>query len=187
MSQILILYSSLEGQTIKIAEKIAADLRQEANDVAVKAIDEQIELRGYDGLLIGASIHMGKYEPQVKSYITAHMETLYTMPTAFFSVCLSAVEDDEAKQQEAVDYIQELSFETGWQPEIAETFAGAVKYSKYGFLKRWLMKRIARAAHLGTDTGFDYEYTSWHAVTDFAARFAKLVRETQRATAMYAA
>jgi menaquinone-dependent protoporphyrinogen IX oxidase len=48
--------------------------------------------------------------------------------------------------------------ETVWHPQSVASFAGALAYSKYGFLKRLVMKRIARQAGGETDTSHDYEY-----------------------------
>src|SRR5690606_41877313 len=65
---------------------------------------------------------------------------------------------------------------TGWQPAEAVAFAGALRYSAYNLLLRWVMRRIARkaAAHLpgATDTSRDHEYTDWAAVDAFADAFA---------------
>jgi menaquinone-dependent protoporphyrinogen oxidase len=46
-------------------------------------------------------------------------------------------------------------------------------YAHYGFVKRHMMKRIAREkpGNLGTDTSRDYVYTEWDGVTRFAEDF----------------
>jgi menaquinone-dependent protoporphyrinogen oxidase len=51
--------------------------------------------------------------------------------------------------------------ETGWFPSMVRLTAGALTYSRYGPVRRWIMKRIARKAGGGTDTSRDYEYTDW--------------------------
>jgi menaquinone-dependent protoporphyrinogen oxidase len=50
-----------------------------------------------------------------------------------------------------------------------------LRYSKYGFLERLLLKRIARDATGDRDTSRDYEYTDWDEVVDFADDFAGFV------------
>jgi menaquinone-dependent protoporphyrinogen oxidase len=54
---------------------------------------------------------------------------------------------------------------------------GALLYTQYGFVKRHVMKKIARdTGNLGTDTSRDYVYTEWDGVKrfveDFLARLA---------------
>jgi len=50
--------------------------------------------------------------------------------------------------------------------------AGALQYSKYSIIVRFIMKRIARQAGAATDTSKDYEYTDWAALTRFIDEFA---------------
>ena len=50
--------------------------------------------------------------------------------------------------------------------------AGALLYSKYNFLIRFIMRRIAAQAGGDVDTSRDYEHTDWGAVDRFASQFA---------------
>jgi menaquinone-dependent protoporphyrinogen oxidase len=63
--------------------------------------------------------------------------------------------------------------ETGWHPAQVALFAGALPYTRYGFLKRHLMKKIAgdKPGSLGTDTSRDYVYTDWNEVSRFTEDF----------------
>jgi menaquinone-dependent protoporphyrinogen oxidase len=49
--------------------------------------------------------------------------------------------------------------------------AGAVLYTQYPWLKKWMMKRIVGKAGGGTDTTRDYEYTDWNDLRRFANEF----------------
>ena len=51
--------------------------------------------------------------------------------------------------------------ETQWLSAIVRPVAGALMYSKYNFLLRMVMKRIARCAGVGTDTSRDQVFTKW--------------------------
>ena len=59
------------------------------------------------------------------------------------------------------------SDETGWRPARVLPVAGALAYSRYNFLIRFVMKRIARKAGAPTDTSRDYEFTNWPALDTF--------------------
>ncbi|MNC94612.1 Protoporphyrinogen IX dehydrogenase [menaquinone] [compost metagenome] len=49
--------------------------------------------------------------------------------------------------------------------------AGALPYSKYNWVKRWMMRRIVAKAGGDTDTSRDYEYTDWNDLRAFAKEF----------------
>ena len=55
--------------------------------------------------------------------------------------------------------------------------AGALPYTKYGWLKRMMMKRIVAKAGGDTDTTRDYEYTDWIDLRNFARDFAELAAQ----------
>jgi menaquinone-dependent protoporphyrinogen oxidase len=50
--------------------------------------------------------------------------------------------------------------------------AGALPYTRYGWLKRAVMKRIVKRAGGSTDVSRDHEYTDWTDLWDFAVAFS---------------
>src|SRR5215204_3405096 len=90
-----------------------------------------------------------------------------------------AAHDD---MEEAEGYIEEFVRETGWHPAKVGLFGGALLYTHYGFIKRHLMKKIARdKGNPDTDTSRDYIYTEWDGVKHFVEEFLKtLVPEATR-------
>jgi len=58
--------------------------------------------------------------------------------------------------------------ETAFSPDLVGTFAGALLYSRYGWLKRRIMRSIVRREGGDTDMTRDYEYTNWEAIDRFA-------------------
>ena len=178
MSSILIAYGTGEGQTAKVADHLARRLegRGHAVDVVdVAGVREGLDLTPYDGVLVGASVHLGKHQERVKRFVRDHVEALASRPAAFFQVCLSSAVDDEERRAEAEGYLAEFTADTGWEPARRASFGGALRYSAYGFLKRGMMRRIAREATGDVDTARDYEYTDWTAVEAFADEVAGFV------------
>ena len=57
--------------------------------------------------------------------------------------------------------------DTGWRPAHVLPVAGALAYSQYNFIIRFVMKRIARKAGAPTDTSRDYEFTDWSTLDRF--------------------
>jgi menaquinone-dependent protoporphyrinogen oxidase len=60
--------------------------------------------------------------------------------------------------------------------------AGAILYTKYNFLLRFVMKQIAKKAGASTETSQDYEYTDWVALDRFVEELATEFSRTAAAT-----
>ncbi|OLZ41587.1 protoporphyrinogen oxidase [Natrinema saccharevitans] len=178
MSSILVCYGTGEGQTATVADRIVDVLADRGHDAtALDAADlpPAFDLEAFDAVLVGASIHVGKHQPAVREFVSANRDALAARPTGFFQLSLSSAVTDEARRADAAGYVDAFLEETGWRPDRIARFGGALRYSKYGFLKRVVMKRIAREATGDTDASRDYEYTDWHEVEAFAADFAAFV------------
>jgi len=179
VSKICIVYGTTEGQTATIAGVMAEVIRAHGHDVAavdVKQARDGLAAEGYDGVIVGASIHMGKHDKRVVEFVQRNREMLEGLRSGFFSVSLAAHGDLD----EAEGYLEQFEQETGWRPAKVALFGGALLYTHYGFIKRRLMKRIAsdKPGQLGTDTSRDYVYTEWDAVRGFAEDFLSQLSTT---------
>jgi len=172
--RILIAFGSTDGQTARIAEYLAQVIRAqgyEADPVDVRRSDAASP-ESYDGVIVGASVHLGKHQRWVRDYVREHRAVLERVPSAFFSVSLAAQDDRRASRQEVARYLAEFARETGWRPRRVAVFAGALLYTSYGFFTRWMMRRIARSkGSPDLDTSRDYVYTDWPSVKRFAQEF----------------
>ncbi|MFA5912808.1 MAG: flavodoxin domain-containing protein [Burkholderiales bacterium] len=175
MSRILLLYASTEGQTALIAERIAHVLREKAHSVELLPGDadpSRLDPAAYDGVMIGASIHYGHHPAYLRGLVRRIGGALAARPNAFFSVSLSAG-GPRPTPAAAQRYIDKFLRRTGWQPHLIASFAGAVKYSVYGPIKRRVMIVFVGLGGGETDTSRDYEYTDWAAVERFAQDYAQ--------------
>jgi menaquinone-dependent protoporphyrinogen oxidase len=171
VARICIPYATSEGQTARIAAHVADVVRahgHEADAVDVRGSGAGAP-DGYDGVVVGSSIHLGHHDKHVRDYVRKHREILERVPSAFFSVSLAAHGDE----REAERYVDDFEQQTGWRPARVAMFSGALLYTQYGFIKRRLMKRIVgdKPGGLGTDVSRDYVYTEWDAVTRFTEDF----------------
>jgi len=175
MARILLLYATIEGQTARIAERAAHALRHLGHSVEMLPADtarRDLDPAAYDAVMVGASIHYGQHPAYLRTLIRRHRDVLATRPCAFFSVCLSAG-GPRPKPIAAQRYLDKFLRRTGWQPQLTASFAGALKYSLYGPIKRRVMIVIVGLGGGNTDTSQDYEYTDWNAVDRFADDFAQ--------------
>lgn len=183
MAYICVLYATSEGQTRKIAERVADRLGALGHRVTVDAVDNRYQFGHCSAIVIGASIHVGSFPGELTRFVGRHRDLLAVKPTAFFSVSLTAAQQDEPARETLEGYHRKLGEETGWEPVLAASFAGALKYSSYGFLKRVFMQKIAQDRGLATDVRTDAEYTDWAAVEAFAEEVSLLLDRPQRGRA----
>ncbi len=187
MMRVLLAYGSEEGQTAKIAERIADELRRQNIDVDLincRAVSRDFVLQGYDAAMIGASIHMGRHQRYVVDFVQLFREELDSLPSAFFTVCLTAKSDALADREQVAAYVQEFVAATEWRADRMAVFAGALPYTQYGMIKRFVMQRINRDAGGDADTSRDYEYTDWASVDEFAQEFLALLASTDQSASV---
>lgn len=92
MARVLIPYGTTEGQTAKIADVIADVIRDRGHTADAVDINGPSNKApaGYDAVIVGASIHMGKHDKHVVEFVQKNHDTLDQLPSAFFSVSLAA-------------------------------------------------------------------------------------------------
>jgi menaquinone-dependent protoporphyrinogen oxidase len=178
MTHILIVYGTTDGHTRKIAQVLAEDLR--AQRCSVDVLDAagslwRLSPESYDAVIVAASVHIGAYQKGVARWVRTHAEALNHMPSAFLSVCLAVLEQRPEPRQEVETIMRRFLRQCGWRPMTTRLVAGAVLYTRYPWLKKWMMKRIVAKAGGGTDTTRDYEYTDWNDLRAFALEFLQAV------------
>ncbi|HEU4616712.1 MAG TPA: menaquinone-dependent protoporphyrinogen IX dehydrogenase [Gammaproteobacteria bacterium] len=173
MARVLVVYATTEGQTAKIAEHIADAGRAAGHEVLVRRADdvEDAELSGFEAFVVGASLHAGRYQREARTFVERNVELLGARPSAFFSVSLAAASRNADEREDVERLIARFLEDTHWTPKLTGSFAGALKYTRYGWLKRALMRRIARKEGGDVDSSRDFEYTDWAQVTRFSERF----------------
>jgi menaquinone-dependent protoporphyrinogen oxidase len=170
MAKIYLPYGSVEGQTARITDYIAELIRahgHEADAVDLKHAGDTLP-GGYDAVIVAASVHVGKHEGYVTDFVRKNRGELERLPSALISVSLAAHGDEE----NAEGYVAKFEQETGWHPAHVGIFSGALLYTRYNFLKRQLMKKIAKdKGSADLDTTRDYVYTEWDGVKHFTEDF----------------
>lgn len=188
--RVAVFFATREGHTQQIAERITADLRKHGFDVDLHDVrlPFHFSLDHYSAAVLAASAHSGEHEKEMIQFVKDHRAELTSIPSAFISVSLSeadaqrtAVTSPEHTRFVAdVDKMMNKFFdETGWRPEYAKPVAGALLYTKYNFLLRFIMKRISKNAGGATDTSRDFDYTDWADLDQFIDDFAPEIHEAR--------
>jgi menaquinone-dependent protoporphyrinogen oxidase len=173
MRRVLIAYDTTEGQTQKIAERMcdfAREMGFEPTVLRIRKTQPDLNFDLFDMAIVGGSLHVGQHSVLLERFVIDFRAELERIPSAFFSVSLSAAGTD-GQRAEARHAMEEFLKQTGWAPRQSETVAGALLYREYPFWKRWLMKMMAQRAGGDTDTSKNHEYTDWAAVQQFVTNF----------------
>ena len=181
MSRVLILYGTTDGQTRKIAAALRESLRAEGLSAFVtdaRLGAAAVVADEYDGVIVAASIHAGGFQRPVIRWVRSQAAQLNRMPTAFLSVCLGILEQRPETRRALDAIVARFQQATGWRPAAVKFVAGALPYTRYNWLKRWIMRRIVAKAGGDTDTTRDYEYTDWDDLRAFARTFAHRLEKT---------
>ncbi len=163
--RILVVYGTSEGHTRKISRFIEEVLQNEGHQVIIAdATEEPPSADIYDMVLIASSIHMHKYNPAIKDYVLSNIDRLNSAPSAFFSVCMAVASDIEEEHLEADAIATSFLKDTSWNTNNIFHVAGALRYTKYDYFKKLIMRMIAKKQGGSTDTSQDHEYTDWEAL-----------------------
>jgi menaquinone-dependent protoporphyrinogen oxidase len=180
-----VFFATSEGQTQKIAGRFAAVLRDEGIASATYDVSDLayavIDWTAVRGAIVGASIHVGKHQPVVHAFVSAHAARLNRVPSVFFSVSLAAASKNPGEVQKAQEIANAFPAAHGWRPQAIISLAGRLAYSQYNVLIRFVMKRIARKEGAPTDASRDYEFTNWTRVEQLAKDFAQAYRKSAAA------
>lgn len=174
----LILFSSRDGQTREIAAFIRSELKEQGieSDLVNLHRTEEIHWDTYSAVVIGASIRYGHFHSSLNAFVKKHFQTLNGMPSAFFSVNLVA-RKAEKRTPQTNNYTRKFLMQSPWRPDISAVFAGALRYPRYGWLDKMMIRLIMKMTGGETDTSKEVVYTDWQQVTSFAGDIARLSTE----------
>lgn len=169
MANILIIYSTTDGHTRKISERMQDVLEQQAHTVTLISLNDnpQLDLALFDKIVIGASIRYGKHRPAVADYINRHAQLLQTKPGAFFSVNVTARKPNK-NTPKTNPYMPKFLKQINWQPNELAVFAGKIDYPRYTAFDRMMIRFIMWITKGPTDRNAVVEFTDWQAVENFA-------------------
>lgn len=187
MTSILIVYATRDGHTRLVAQHLAKRFNKlgyfvelyDARDTATKPRVAQ-----FSGIVLAASLRMAKHHKEMRQFIEREREWLAVRPTAFLSVSLSAAGAQDASRP--AEYRERVTLElekctdqlyakTRWRPGRTEFVAGALMYTRYNPLLRWVMQRIARKEGASTNTREDHVFTDWNALDRFVDDFVATI------------
>ena len=168
MSKFLIIYSTTDGHTKKICQRIKNFLA-DGNLVELLSLEDskKVDLSNFEKIIIGASIRYGKHSKELYKFIDLNKNILEQKQGVFFSVNVVA-RKREKNTAETNPYIKKFLKISKWTPKKIKVFAGKVDYPNYNFFDKYIIKFIMFITKGPIDTSQSYEFTEWSKVDDFA-------------------
>ena len=175
MAAVLIVYSTVDGHTRKICERLAQLIEASGHRSTLVAIEQAgaVELAAYDKVVVGASIRYGRHRRSVFEFANANAPVLDAKRNAFFSVNVVA-RKPQRDQPQTNPYVRKFLLRSRWQPKVLDVFAGKLDYPRYGFVDRLVIRFIMWLTRGPTDPTAVVEFTDWKRVDAFAARIAAM-------------
>jgi menaquinone-dependent protoporphyrinogen oxidase len=157
MKKILVTFATRAGSTYEIATRVAEVLREAGATVEVKPVTAVHELQGYQAVVVGSAIRMGRWLPEAVEFIKANRETLSHIPTAYFVVSgLLRTETAEMRRQVLafLDPVRALL-----EPVRIGLFAGKLDYRTIDGFDRSIAEAVSSA---------EGDWRNWEAIDAWA-------------------
>ncbi len=156
-ARILVAYASRKGSTAEIAQAVGKELETTGARVDVVELGKISTLAGYDAVVAGVPVYMGKVEKDISKFVAKHRDRLAIIPVAAFAVGIAPV----APRIESVEKVQEdLTTELRPIKPVALTvFAGKLDPEKMSFIERKM------TGLMNVTTG---DFRNWNAIAAWA-------------------
>ena len=167
MARILAVFGSFNNQTRTITERLAKVLGSRGHQVTTwdgARLPRRYSLEEFDAFLVAGAVHYGRHPRYLTQFARRHAALLNSRPAAFVSVCGALIGDWAEGPEEARKYLERFIEETGWAPSLSRSVAGAIKYTRYSWPIRLVMRYISARTGRPVDTSRDWDFTDWDAI-----------------------
>jgi len=175
MAKILIIYSTTDGHTLKICERLRQVIERRSHSVSLCDIKDEkgADLAACDKVVIGASIRYGKHSPLVIDFIKRNERLLDSKSNAFFSVNVVA-RKPEKNRPDTNPYLVKFLRKISWKPKQLAVFAGKIDFPRYDPVDRMMIRFIMWLTNGPTHRDAVVEFTDWQQVESFGVTIAEM-------------
>jgi menaquinone-dependent protoporphyrinogen oxidase len=176
MSSVLLAYSTTDGHTPRICERLRQVIEQQGHAARVVPLSQAdgLDLAAFDTICIGASIRYGKHQSEVSQFIARHQALLESKANAFFTVNIVARKPNK-NRPENNPYLIKFLRTISWKPKLLGVFAGKLDYPRYRFIDRQMIRFIMLITKGPTDPSVVVEFTDWQVVEEFGRQLSRMV------------
>jgi menaquinone-dependent protoporphyrinogen oxidase len=157
MNKILVAYATRAGSTFEVAARVAEVLRAAGATVDIKPVTAVHELNGYEAVVVGSAIRMGRWLPEAVEFVKTNRETLSCIPTAYFLVSGLLRNDTPEMRREVLAFLDPVR--ALLKPVSIGLFAGKLDYSTMDGLDRSIAEAVSSA---------EGDWRDWDAISEWA-------------------
>ncbi len=132
---ILVAYATRAGSTREVAEVVGEELRRTGARVDVRPVKDVDRLAGYEAVVLGTAIRLGKPLPEAVRFAQWHRGALGERPVAYFALCGTMQDDtpaNRARMEKCLAVLRQVK-----APVSEGLFAGALVCAKLDPPLRW--------------------------------------------------
>ena len=171
-TRVLVAYATKYGATAGIAKKIGQVLQEAGLAVDVKRADQAGDPAGYQAVVLGSAVYIGKWRKEAAEYLRENEKVLAQRPVWIFN-------SGPLGEGNAAEQAGDMGFPKGLRliadrinvRDIA-VFFGAVDLEKLNPLERWMFKNVK--SPIG-------DFRNWDAIAAWASGIAAALTEGQSA------
>ena len=152
-----ILYATKTGATRKVAEALAQKIKDEVKIIPI-AKARSVCLLKYDFVIIAGSIHYGRIQSDVKSFVNKNAKTLKGINYGLYIMCMFEDQSEEYMIKEFSQEIVDCAF-------ITACFGGEVDPNEGNFLTKKLIKANLKKFE---EEGKEPPSINWKLVDEYA-------------------
>jgi menaquinone-dependent protoporphyrinogen oxidase len=173
---VAIFYATRDGQSGRIAERIAARLNDSGATFAIQALARRMQPTidaQSDAIVAVLAVRYGRVLPEGEDFLKDFVRRERLPPLALAVVNLVA-RNPSRRTPDANPYLRMTLARYGLKPAVATAFGGRLNYPKYGFFDKQMIRLIMAVTGGVADGRSDIDYTDWAQVDEFAAAIVAL-------------
>ncbi len=161
-NKILIAYSTKAGSTASVAQAIGETLAANGAGVDVLPVKAVEDVRAYRAVVLGSAVRFGQWLPEAVKFVEKNQDALKRLPTAFFTMHLMNLGDDEVSRKNRLLYLDPVRKLV--VPGKEAFFAGVGDLSKVSFIDSLIGKMVKSP---------EGDFRDWQAIRGWAQDLAQ--------------
>jgi menaquinone-dependent protoporphyrinogen oxidase len=169
----LIAYGTKYGSTTEVAEAIADELAAKGYGAEVRDLrrDGCDGVSGYDLVVLGSSVNIGKWTKEAQAFIDKNSAGLAVTRVALFACCSDILFPEKVEVARKA-YLNDVAASIpGCEVAAKGLFGGVIDFARYSSLTRFLIAGVGMKKSLeskGFDPAKPYDYRDWDEIRAWA-------------------
>jgi menaquinone-dependent protoporphyrinogen oxidase len=169
----LVAFGTKYGSTVRLAEVIGEELRTKGYEVDILDLrgGNGKGVKGYDLVVLGSSVFIGKWTEEARKFIEASSPDLAGKRVALFVSCSDVLFPEKVEAGRKM-YLQDVAATVpGMTPVAMGMFGGVIDFDRYSTLTKVLLAGVGTKKALkgkGIETSKPYDYRDWEEIRAWA-------------------